>query len=334
MFRTLLKLVALGMVLVLGGAGVGIMKVQDFLHRAPSTEHDERIVEIPSGATARKVAELLYAEGVITQTRAFYYLARWRGVAGNIRAGEFRFYTDQLPDEVLETLVHGEEVTYRISIPEGYRIQEMKRVVESVGFLNGATFEAITRDPEMCRKLGVQAPTLEGFLFPDTYLVTRRMSEEKLVEGMVRRFQQVWTPEFEGRAREIGMTQLQVVTLASIVEKETGVPEERPLIGSVFHNRLKLGMKLESDPTIIYGLPNYDGDIRSRDIRSPHPWNTYVIPGLPPSPIASPGEEAIRAVLWPAESKYLFFVSRNNRTHDFSETYAQHAALVEQLRRR
>lgn len=334
MIRALLKLLVLGIVLGLGGAGVILLKVQSFLQQAPSTQHDERIVEIPSGANARKVAELLQSEGVITQSRAFYYLVRWRGVAANLRAGEFRFFTDQLPEEVLETLLHGEEVTYRITIPEGYRIQEIKGVVEGVGFLNGATFESLTRDPETCRKLGVEAPTLEGFLFPDTYLITRRVSEEKLIEGMVRRFQQVWTPEFEARARELGMTRLQVVTLASIVEKETGVPEERPLIGSVFHNRLKLGMKLESDPTIIYGLPNYDGDIRSRDIRYPHPWNTYVIPGLPPSPIASPGEHALRAALWPASSKYLFFVSRNNRTHDFSETYAQHAALVEQLRRR
>lgn len=162
------------------------------------------------------------------------------------------------------------------------------------------------------------------------------MKEKDLVEQMVKQFKTTWTPAFEQRAKELGMDMLRVVTLASVVEKETGARDEQPTVSSVFHNRLRKGMKLKSDPTIIYGLENFDGDIKRADIRRAHPWNTYVIPALPPTPIANPGRGALEATLYPANTDYLFFVAKGNGEHTFSRTFAEHAlkVLEYQIKRR
>lgn len=328
----ILKILALGLLLglLIGAAGGFYVysEAQAFLDRAPSDAHEDRIVEIPRGASPTRIASILAAEGLITDAQRFLWLVRWDKAGPRLKAGEFEFYTDMRPREVIATLVEGRQVTYKLTIPEGYRYVEMAPLVDQIPFLSGQAFLAKVGDEAMATSLGVGAPTLEGFLFPDTYLLTRGEDESALVRRMVDRFNEVWSPLFDARARELGMNRLQVVTLASVIEKETGQAAERPLIGSVFHNRLKKGMKLQSDPTIIYGLPDYDGDIRRKDILYPHPWNTYVIPGLPPSPIASPGAEALKAALWPESSDYLFFVSRNDGTHVFSKTYAEHTANV------
>ncbi len=169
---------------------------------------------------------------------------------------------------------------------------------------------------------------------PETYSFGRDAGEEEVLHAQAARFKAVWDTARTQRAEELGMSPYEVVVLASIVEKETGVAEERPLIAGVFHNRLRKGMRLESDPTIIYGLQNYDGNIRRSDIRRPHPWNTYVIQGLPPTPIAGPGVEAIDAVLHPDETSALFFVAKGDGTHHFSATYAEHARMVDRYQRR
>jgi UPF0755 protein len=322
------RLILAGLLLVLLVAGGVGLKVRGFLSATPSTEHTEKVIQIPRGASVGAVARLLQEQGVVTNAEYFRRYVAFQGSAERIRAGEFRFYTDLTPAGVLDVLINGQEVTYKLTFPEGYNYRDMLKVVATLDFLDPKRFEQLVTDPAVVKKYGFTTPTLEGFLFPSTYEITRTHTEEELVSAMVRQFKAHWTPEFDSRAKSLGMSQLEVVTLASIVEKETGRGEERPQVASVFHNRLKKGMKLESDPTIIYGLENYDGDIRRSDIRRPHPWNTYVIPALPPSPIANPGEAAIRATLFPAETDYLYFVATGDGNHSFSKTFAEHAAKV------
>jgi UPF0755 protein len=197
-------------------------------------------------------------------------------------------------------------------------------------FLDAAT------DPETVRGQGIEADTLEGYLFPDTYYFPRGLDSATIIATMVKQFRAAFKPAWEQQAEALGMTVHEVVTLASIIEKETGAPEERPLIASVFHNRLKKGMRLETDPTVIYGIPDFDGNIKRRHLETYTPYNTYKIKGLPPGPIASPGALALEAALYPAQSEFLYFVSKKDGTHQFSRTIKEHNAAVRkyQLRKR
>ena len=337
----LLKFVLATLVLLLvvaaGVAGWGWLQARDFLEATPSTVHEERIIEIQRGWGPKRVSDLLDERGVVTDAERFALFLRWRDAAPGLRAGEYRFWTDQSPDEVLDVLLHATEVTYSVTLAPGLRIEEMGARVEEVGRGSAVRYAELARDPAFIAGLGLplaRAPeNLEGILVPETYSFSRDADEEDIVRAQARRFVEIWDGFRIARAAEIGMTPYEVVVLASVVEKETAEPSERPLIAGVFHNRLRKGMRLESDPTIIYGLQNYDGNIRRSDIRRPHRWNTYVIPGLPPTPIASPGVEAIDAVLRPTQTNALFFVSRNDGTHHFSETYAEHARMVRKYQR-
>ena len=332
-FATLVVLVAIAA----GVAGYGWLQVRDFLEATPSTAHEERIIEIPRGWGPQRIAGLLHERGVVTDAEHFSLFLRWRDAAPGLRAGEYRFWTDQTPDQVLDVLLHATEVTYSVTLAPGLRIEEMAARVEEAGRGSADRYVELARDTDFVAGLGLPLArppeNLEGILVPETYSFSRDADEEAVLRAQVRRFVEIWDEARIARAAEIGMTPYDVVVLASVVEKETAAPSERPLIAGVFHNRLRKGMRLESDPTIIYGLQNYDGNIRRSDIRRPHRWNTYVIPALPPTPIASPGVEAIDAVLHPTETKALFFVSRNDGTHHFSETYAEHARMVRKYQR-
>jgi UPF0755 protein len=328
-----LVVVALGI-----AAAVLYGQVQGFLGTTPSDQHEERIVTIPRGSGPLSVSTLLAGEGVVTDASHFALFLRYRKAAPQLRAGRFRFWTDQLPQQVLDVLLEAQEVTYPVTLPEGLRIEEMAQRIEAAGFGSAQRYVELARDAEFISGLGLEVapppPTLEGVLIPNTYAMPAGSDERAVLMAQVRRFQQIWDERRRARAEEIGMSPYQVMTLASIVEKETGRADERPHIASVFHNRLRRGMRLESDPTIIYGLDDYNGDIRRRDIRKPHPWNTYVIRGLPPTPIAGAGLAAIDAVLWPLQTEDLFFVSRNDGSHHFSKTYAEHARMVNRYQRR
>ena len=332
-------LVFLALVFLAGAAvaGFGYTQVQSFLDATPSTEHAERIILIPRGSGPQAISRLLADEGVVTDAEHFALLLRYRKVASKLRAGQFRFWTDQRPDEVIEILLVAQEVTYPVTLPEGLRIEEMAERVEAAGFGVADANTRLARDAEFIASLDLgiapTPPTLEGILIPNTYSMPAGSDERAVVMAQVRRFKELWDERRRARAAELGLSPYEVMTLASVVEKETGRSEERPHIASVFHNRLRKGMRLESDPTIIYGLEDYDGDIRRRDIRKPHPWNTYVIRGLPPTPIAGAGVAAIDAVLWPLETGDFFFVSRNDGSHHFSKTYAEHARMVNRFQR-
>ena len=315
----------------------GWLQVQTFMGEAPSDAHTEVILEIERGSGPQTISRQLADAGVVTDADRFALFLRYRKAAPGLRAGEFRFWTDQTPDEVLDVLLHAPEVTYAVTLPPGLRIEDMAALVEEAGRGEAAKYVELARDEAFIRglDLGIDPapPHLEGLLVPETYSFGREAGAQAVVEAQVGRWKAIWNDGRRAAADAVGLSPYEVTVLASVVEKETGAVEERPLIAGVFHNRLKKGMRLESDPTIIYGLENYDGNIRRSDIRRPHPWNTYVITGLPPTPIAGPGVEAIDAVLHPTETKALFFVSRNDGTHHFSETYAEHARMVNKYQR-
>jgi UPF0755 protein len=205
-------------------------------------------------------------------------------------------------------------------------------VASRAGFANMDEFVRLCRDRTFIQSLGIQADSLEGYLFPETYLFPRDTSTQDVIKAMAARFFKVWD-KYADMARGHELSRHQIITLASIVEKETGAPQERPMIAAVFLNRLKKKMRLETDPTVIYGIPDFDGNLTKKHLQTPTPYNTYVIDGLPPGPIANPGEDSIKAVLQPANTDYLFFVSKNDGTHQFSRTLKEHNQAVSQYQK-
>lgn len=327
--------VRLCVVVVMVGGGA-LYALEHYLHDPVAITPVD--VVVPSGASLAAVAADLEAAGVIRYADVFRLHVRLKGDDRGIKAGEYRFEGELTPYGVYEKLLKGQYRAFEMTLLEGWTLEQYASHLARQEWIELPEFKqeflAATRDPQRIAKLGVEASTLEGFLFPDTYRVHEPKSAGELVDVMMREFQERYDDDIVQRAEALGMSMLEVVTLASIIEKETGAHAERELVSSVFHNRLKKGMKLETDPTIIYGLENFDGNIRKKDIRNPHPYNTYVHHGLPPGPIANPGEAALRAAVNPAESDYFFFVSRNNGTHKFSKTYREHVNAVNEFQRR
>lgn len=293
----------------------------------PSTAKADTIVLIPKGAGVRQIEEILNEAGVVPDDLRFSILAKITRSAGKLRAGEYLIPPVQTPLQVLDLLVRGKVILHRVTIPEGKNIRQIAEILALGNWIDPGHFLALSTDRHFIRKLGLNLDSLEGYLFPDTYTLTRgEVTEEGIITMMVHRFRQVWehlekdTPE--------GFSRHQVMTLASIVEKETGKADERPLIARVFLNRLKKNMRLQSDPTVIYGLDDFDGNLTREDLQAPTPYNTYVIKGLPPGPICNPGRESIRAVLHPADATYLYFVSKNDGTHHFSSSLREHNRAV------
>lgn len=301
---------------------------------ASSDEQKGEVIEIEPGTSFRQIAARLAEKKLVRSQVGFMILAKIQGDAARLRAGEFMIPRGIGAQTVLNLLVYGPVLQRRLTIPEGYNTRQIRRVMAERQVDDPAIIEALFADLPFARSLGIPADSLEGYLFPDTYQFTKGFGAKKMVEAMVARFFQVYEDAFQHRAQERGLTMHQVVTLASIVEKETGAPGERPLIARVFLNRLAIGMRLQSDPTVIYGLGDrYTGRLLKRDLEEPVLYNTYVFAGLPPGPIASPGRAAIQAVLWPSDSDDLYFVSRNDGTHVFSRTYEEHRRHVDRYQR-
>ena len=221
------------------------------------------------------------------------------------------------------------QITYRVTIPEGFTVRQIASLLKQRGIIEDEEeFCRLAFDPRFVRSLGIEDRTLEGYLFPDTYRFPRGTPPREVIRVMVENFRRVYDEGLAMRAKELGMTVREVVILASIIEKETGRAEERPLISAVFHNRLKKGMPLCSDPTVIYGLEEFDGNLTKEHLRRRTPYNTYLFAGLPPTAIANPGRDALLAALYPAPVPYLYFVSRNDGTHKFSVTLKEHNRAV------
>jgi UPF0755 protein len=292
------------------------------------------IFEVPRGASLQTIAERLEAEGLVRNADAVELLARYRGFGTALRAGEYRLSPTSTPDQILETLAAGRVVTYEVAVPEGFTAAMIAERLEAANLVNAEAFLAWVHDPASPAVYGVEGTSLEGYLFPETYRLPRGFTPRETAAVFVNQFLAVWR-ELEPRARSRNLSMHEVVTLASIVEKETAVPEERGLIAAVFLNRLKRGMRLETDPAVIYGIPHFDGNLRRADLEDPdNPYNTYLIAGLPPGPIANPGRDALAAVVDPPDVDYLYFVSRNDGTHHFSRTYRDHLRAVSEYQTR
>jgi UPF0755 protein len=291
-------------------------------------------VDVPSGSSLWRIATDLERAGVVRSARAFVVLARWHGVASKVRAGEYALAPSWGAERVLEELVAGRVVTYEVVLPEGLTAAEIAARLEAATLVRADEFLAVTRDPAVAREFDVEGTGLEGYLFPETYRMPHGLSAKQVARVLVDQFHAQWAP-LEADASARGLGQQQVVTLASIVEKETGASSERPLVASVFWNRLERGMRLESDPTTIYGIADFDGNLRREHLEDEaNPWNTYQIVGLPPTPIANPGAASLAAVLRPAASEYLYFVAKGDGTHVFARSYGEHLDNVARYQRR
>ncbi len=315
---------------VLGVGWLGALRLGQWAHTARQVPGVR--VEVPPGATARAVARDLAGAGLFPGPRAaLLVLYAWSDPA-RIHAGTYRFTGALRPVDVVAALTQGRVEQVEVTLPEGLTAREMAPILERAGITDGAGFTALAYSPGSPARWDLPGPSLEGFLFPDTYRFARGQPPERVVDAMVRRFREVALPLLP-EARRRGLDLLGWVTLASIVEKETSRDDERPLVAAVFLNRLARGMRLESDPTVIYGLRGFDGNLTRAHLRTDHPYNTYTRRGLPPGPIASPGLASLRAAAHPAETDYLYFVSRNDGTHVFSRTYAEHRRWVRRFQR-
>ncbi|MCZ6784876.1 MAG: endolytic transglycosylase MltG [Proteobacteria bacterium] len=294
-----------------------------------------QVFAVARGATLGAVARALEDAGLVRSERAVRWYARFDGVANGVKAGEYELSPDLSTQQVLERITSGRVLAYPVVLPEGIRMTEIAQRLAEQDLCDPREFLAAAQNAELVAALGIEGGTLEGYLFPETYRIPRGLPAEEIARSMVLQFQKVWR-EIGPLAEELGMSTAEVVTLASIVEKETAAAEERPLIAAVFLNRLRRGMRLETDPAVIYGIADFDGNLRRVHLEDTgNPYNTYQFKGLPPGPIASPGADALRAVVEPAQSDYLYFVSRNDGTHEFSRTYREHVNAVNryQLRR-
>jgi UPF0755 protein len=322
------RLAALGALLLLAGAGSAALFVRSGLRPAAEAPADPAVFVVPEGATLRRVARSLEGAGLVRSARVFEALARWEGAGNALRSGEYELRASDPPASILEALREGRVKMWEVSIPEGLTAVEIAARVEQAGLAKADAFLAVVHDPASPARYGVEGPGLEGYLFPETYHLAKGLAAEEVVGALLSQFRAAFA-ECEPALRARGLSMRQAVTLASLVEKETGAPHERPLIAGVFLNRLRLGMRLETDPSVIYGIASFDGNLTRAHLEdASNPYNTYRIPALPPGPIANPGADALRAVARPAETDSLYFVSRNDGTHAFSRTYAEHVGNV------
>ena len=293
------------------------------------------LVEIPKGARFVETVDVIDKAGLITNKPFFYILAVTKGAARHIRAGEYEFASAMSPAEIIDKLVKGEIKEYRVLLREDITARDIADRLVADKLINERIFMDLVTDRAFLSSLGILSGTAEGYLYPSTYMLNRSMTEKQIIKMMVNQFWKVVTPTMQRRASDLGLTTTEFVTLASMIGKETGNKEEKPLVSAVFHNRLKKGIKLQSDPTAVYHLEYSAGAVTKRQLKNNTPHNTYQIEGLPPGPIANPGIDSLRAALYPAPVKYLYFVAKNDGTHCFTTNLADHndAVLKYQIER-
>ena len=292
----------------------------------------EQFVEIPQGSGSAAIAKRLADAGVVQDVNGFR-LALWiTGSGRRLQAGEYRFDRPMSPRQVADKIARGDVYVQPITFREGLTIRQRAALYESKGFGEAKAFIAAASRGGLVAEIDPAARDLEGYLFPDTYSMPRKSTAEQLIARMVAGFRKALTPDIVDRAAARGLSVRQLVTLASIVEKETGAADERPLVSAVYANRLRLGMGLQCDPTVIYALERagrFDGNLRREDLQFDSPYNTYRYAGLPPGPIASPGRASLEAAASPAAVPYVYFVSKNDGTHAFAETLDEHNRNVQ-----
>ena len=319
--------------LLVGLLGYAGLRVKRFLTVPPSAVAAERLVLIEPGMSLRRVVDLLAAHDVIREKYLFLALARAYRRGKTVKAGEYLLTTAMLPTAVLTKLQDGKIYVRSVTIPEGYTARQIADTLAEHGFGDRQTLLDLMFDEVFATELRIPAASLEGYLFPNTYHVTRGLTERDLLQKMVAEFWRIITPEIEQEIQRQGFTLHEIVTLASIIEKEARVPAERVLISAVYRNRLKIKMKLDSDPTVIYGITEFSGNLTRADLQADSPYNTYRRRGLPPGPIANPGQATLLAALRPADVKYLYFVAKNDGSHYFSANYQEHLRAVRQYQK-
>ncbi len=296
-----------------------------YINSAPGSLSEDVIVEIKRGSSFYAAANRLREKGVINSVRLFRIYAGLDGFQSKIKAGEYLVRPAMTAKEIAAALVKGDVVSYKITIPEGYNLYQIADLLEEKKIAVKKAFIEKAFDKRLMSSMGVEGVSFEGYLYPETYFFTKNMKTKDIIARMRAGSRDKFTRKLKDRSKEVGLTPHQVIILASIIEKETGNPDERPIISAVFHNRLKKKMRLQTDPTVIYGMiETYDGNIRKKDLLKKTPYNTYRINGLPLGPIANPGIDSIMAALYPADVGYIYFVSMNNGSHVFSRTLKEH----------
>ncbi len=294
-----------------------------------SEEYKSVPFRIKKGMTLKRVSVKLKEKQLIKSSLSFQILAYVKGQQNKLMAGEFELSPSMPPLELLETITSGKTILYEVTIPEGLKIAEIAELLGEKKIVPAKEFIQWTHSKELIDLFKVPGSSLEGYLFPDTYRFSKNIRAKELVKKMTETFfKKALKPGYKARAQKLNFDFNQIVTLASIIEKETGQAAERKKISSVFHNRLKKNMRLQSDPTVIYAIPNFDGNIHKKDLSIKSPYNTYKVKGLPPGPIANPGHASIVAALYPETSKHLYFVSRQDGSHQFSNNLKDHNLAV------
>jgi UPF0755 protein len=338
-FLKIIVVLTLLLALAAGGTWAASIYIFKAVAQKVTPPLSDVVVQIPYGSSLKRVSELLCEAGVVEKDLFYWYLRFGHKRTTSIQAGFYEFDGQFNYGAVADRLLLGRDQSFKLTFVEGQTLNDLVRALQGLGLTTADDFIAAMTTPEIANLVeaeglrGRQAlhndvGGLEGYLFPDTYFFSRKDTAQSIIKTMHEKLLSHLDETMRARMREQNLTLHQLLTLAAIVEKETGVAEERPRIASVYLNRLRIGMRLQADPTVIYGIKDYDGKIRKADLQNPHPYNTYKVAGLPPGPIAAPGLASIKAVLWPDETKYLYFVSRNDGSHVFCENLACHQEAV------
>jgi UPF0755 protein len=306
-----------------------------FLFKPPSETSLTKVLMVKKGMPLKKISMMLEQEGIIRNADIFVGIATLLGKKTGIKAGEYEFHPRMRPLEVLDTLIKGQVKRHLVTIAEGYTLFQIAQLLDDLRIVDKKAFLQKASSPAFIFSLGLShlatcktGMTLEGFLFPNTYHLVKEMTPEEVIQMMVHQFKKVFGPEEVARAIQLGITPREVVILASMIEKEASLSEEKPLVSAVFHNRLRNRIPLQSDPTVIYGIKNFNGNLTKADLQRPTPYNTYLIPGLPPAPICNPGKDSIVTALYPSPVSYIYFVSKNDGSHYFSSNIEEHNRAV------
>lgn len=306
------------------------------LYSIPKNTPQKIFFVVEEGKGVQSIAQNLKEEGIIKKTWPFLLGYKIYFSSDSLKAGEYELTLPLSTIKILRILSEGDVYFHPVTIPEGLTRREIAHHLESLGIVKEEDFLEASTKTELLGSYDIEAENLEGYLFPETYHLTRGIPAESIVATLVNQFKSVFTEEWRKRAIEINMTPRKVVILASLIEKETSIPEERKLVSAVFHTRLRIKMKLDCDPTIIYAMKEqgiYEGRLLKKHLKLDSPYNTYLNRGLPPGPICNPGKAALEAALYPSGEKYIYFVSRNDGSHIFSRTFDEHQRAVRKYQR-
>jgi UPF0755 protein len=322
-----------GLVVALAVLAAALLCAFLLLDKHPAGNWEGKLVLVPKGSPFPEVVGIFREGGILPHPLVFRALVMITSTARRLHYGEYAFPTPPSTYDVWRRLVDGDVINYTVLVPPGANIYDVAAQIEAIKLAKAEAFLAAAASPAVLGRLEIPGESAEGYLFPDKYIFVKPVTPEEIVDRMVREFRRNVPPDAEKRAGEAGLSLHQVVTIASIIEKEAGLEEEKPIVSAVIRRRLALGMPLQMDPTVIYEAKRFDGTVTRKDLRAEGPYNTYLNRGLPPGPIANPGLAALNAALNPSKADYLYFVSRNDGSHTFSRTLAEHNRAVEKFRR-